>query len=76
MKFANATLIKKNSDDGLFEVNENVQIGAQYVIDLDTLRVEEGYNIVFNKRWKREIVNVVDGGWFPTELLKIEEVFH
>ena len=68
-----AKLIKKSSDDGLF--NMHVPIGKEYLIDLDTLNVRDGYNMKKDIRWTKEIVEMVNetGGFeglIPTELIE------
>ncbi|MCK5317557.1 MAG: hypothetical protein KAJ55_06560 [Anaerolineales bacterium] len=73
-----AVLIKQETEDGLFEMWEDVPLGKFYTVDNTTIRMAHGYNGVKHKHWYMEIVNVVEGedvvGFMPTELLKIEGV--
>jgi len=76
MNIVPALLIKKISDDGLFEAHDEIEIGTEYFVDIDSIRVQKGFNILKMEYWFKEIVNIVepDGlhlGWFPTELLNI-----
>ncbi len=75
MRTAKATLIKHKTNDGLVQVWEQVPIGKEYTVDLDSRCVSSGYNYKKNKKWKREIINMIgdDIGWMPTELLNIQE---
>jgi len=71
----NAILIKKITNDGLVEIQDDVKIGRSYTVDDRTIRVVIGFNQDLKKKWIRLIVDVADdegSGWFPTELLKIE----
>lgn len=71
----NAILIKKITDDGLVEVQDDVEIGKSYTVDDKTIRTEAGFNHVLEKKWIRLVIEIIDDegpGWFPTELLKIE----
>ncbi len=36
-KLAKAKLIKRKTEDGFFEVFENVPLGKEYLVDLNTL---------------------------------------
>lgn len=69
-----AVLIKLETDDGLVSFKDHIQIGTEYTVDLDSKRVEKGFNFEKQKKWEREIINVVGGddGWIPTELLDIK----
>jgi len=73
-----AVLIKTKSDDGLFNIREDIPIGKEYFVDLDSRRVVKGYNTVHKVEWKKEIINLIDDelchGWMPTELLEIERI--
>lgn len=68
-----AKLVKTRTDDGLFETMPGVRIGREYIVDLSTKRVSKGYNIEKRVWWWKEIIGIKGGGWFPTEMLKIEE---
>ena len=71
----NAILIKKITDDGLVEIQDDVKIGRSYTVDDRTIRMALGFNTEQKKKWQRLIIDIIDdegAGWFPTELLKIE----
>lgn len=69
MRLVTATLIKLSSDDGLFEVLDEVPLGKKYRVDLDTVEIARGFNTDEMREWKREIIFTDDDQWFPTELL-------
>ena len=64
-----AKLIKRRTDDGLFEIEDHISLGKEYRIDLDTLQIGTGVNSEKEVWWEREIVFMNDTEWFPTELL-------
>ena len=68
-----AELIKKTTEDGLIEIADNIEIGKIYQVDINSIQMVEGINIVHNTRWEREMIFAVndEAGWMPTELLKI-----
>ncbi len=68
MYIVKAKLVKRKSDNGFFEVFENVPLGKIYLIDLDTISEREGFHIPTKTFWKCTIVDT-DSGWFPIELL-------
>lgn len=73
--FRIATLIKRTTDDGLVEIQDNVEVGRQYLVDDSTIRIASGYNHVKKKTWTRLVIDVREDEnvrWFPTELLRIE----
>lgn len=74
MKIAKAILIKKETADQLVTAKEHVQIGKEYLVDLDTRRMTKGFNYKKQMFWEREIINMAgdDKGWWPTEMLQIE----
>ena len=71
-----AELIKRTTEDGLVEIEDNVPLGKTYNVDINSIRMAEGVNIVKNIKWEREVINIVDemgDWWMPTELLKIRK---
>ena len=68
-----AKLIKRKTDDGLVEVHDHVPLGRIYQVDLSTRKMSRGMNLNTGQIWERETV-LIEGLWFPTELLEIEEV--
>jgi len=75
MNIKRATLKKKESEDKCYSVFDDVQVGKEYFVDMDTKQLMSGYNIVLKKEWKdREMVrDIMDGGYLPTELLEIHD---
>lgn len=73
MKIVHAKLIKRITDDGLMEVQDDVFIGRKYRVDLDSLMVLNLFNVDVKKAHCKELItNVEEGGQLPTELLEIE----
>ena len=70
MRLVTATLIKRTTEDGLFEVFDHVPVGKKYKVDLDTLQIGSGFNTIKKQCWTREIVFTLDDEWFPVELLE------
>jgi len=71
-----AELIKRKTEDGLVEMNDDIPIGKIYQVDLSTIRTGKGLNTVHNIKWEREVIDVKDDDagdwrWMPTELLSI-----
>jgi len=72
-----AILKKRITDDGLVEIQDHVQLGTDYLVDINSITIGKGFNIEKKVLWEREIVYAKDGDewlWFPTELLEIEGV--
>jgi len=73
MTLRDATLIKKATTDGLFEMRDDVPLGRRYVVDMDSRQKHEFFNTVHCVRHYKEMVWEVTGGYLPVELLSIEE---
>lgn len=73
MRVGKAILIKRKTDDGLFEIQDDVPLGREYLVNLDTRISGDGINTETGEFWRREIIFMVDGEWFPTEMLDIRE---
>ncbi len=69
---ARATLIKLKTDDGFVEMHDDVPLGRVYLVELTTRRMRRGMHLPTRSTWQREMVEDVEGGWLPTELLRIE----
>lgn len=67
-----AKLIKRITDDECFEVFDDVPIGKEYIVDLDTIAKVGGYNVKKDVWWYREIIYTNEKRYFPVELLEIE----
>lgn len=72
-----ATLKKLKSADGFWAVNNGVEIGKTYMVDLDTIRIEEWMNKPTGKHFKCEVIDAMNENEeyapFPTELLQIDK---
>jgi len=75
MYIVTATLKKKKTDDGYFEVFEDVPIGKEYFIDLDSIQNKMGINLPTGKTFECKIVQTNEG-WFPIELLDYSKSLH
>jgi len=65
-------LIKRKTDDGLMEIEDNIPLGKIYEVDLSTKKSLRGMNIQTGQLWERLMVQI-DGQWFPLELLEVIE---
>ena len=78
MPLIKVRLIKRTTDDGLVEVEDHIEVGKEYVAEVDTKSMVDGFNVDKNKLWEREMVlcfGVPGGhealaGWMPTEILE------
>ena len=76
IRVVDAKLIKRVTDDGMIEVEDHVELGRKYIVNLDSRRTESGFNTIQEKHWTREVIDVIDVDgdyWWPTELLEIDE---
>ncbi len=51
------------------EFRDDIPLGKVYLVNLATRRIWGGFNIDKGLSWEREMVQAVEGGWLPTELL-------
>ena len=76
MLLAKATLIKLQTEDGMFSLHDHIVVGKVYTVDLSSCVVEKGYNVEFKKIWRREVVDIIEEGkvvgYMPTELIDID----
>jgi len=72
MNIRKAKLIKRRTDDGMFEVKDHLKIGLKYYIYINSIILSDGFHTPTKTPWHREIVFCTDGQWLPTELLKID----
>lgn len=82
MKIAMAKLIKLKTEDGFFQMKDHIEVGKLYVVDLDSIHVARGMNLLLMCQWDKEIISTLDGrlltsdfgavnGWLPTEIIEI-----
>ena len=69
-----AYLTKLKSDDGLMEMRVNINIGRMYMVETDSLRESEFFNVDRAKLHRKMVVDVVDEngtklGILPCELI-------
>lgn len=72
MAWTKATLIKRKTNDGFWEVEDNVPIGKEYMVDRKSIKVVKAYNIPSNVFHKAMVIKCSEGVLFPLELLKLE----
>ena len=73
MKIVKAKLIKRETDDKLMQVNDDIPDGKEFIVDLDVKQVFELFNKERNIADKKEMVKDVSGGFLPVELLELGE---
>ena len=67
-----AKLIKKKSDDGYYEMMDHVQLGTEYMVDIESINITKSYNMPHGVFFHAELIQVDNDEWLPTELLSIE----
>ena len=73
-----ATLIKLKTDDGLVEFSPGIEVGREYIVDLNSIRRDQtlmhfdikGASI----NHRKDLIWTWDGQWLPMECLKIAGV--
>jgi hypothetical protein len=65
-----AKLTKRQTSDGLLEMGDQISLGREYRVDLSTIQIRGGYNFIHRVEWEREMVQDIEGGWLPTEMLE------
>lgn len=74
-----AKLVKRCTDDGLCDVQDHIEIGKIYHVDLRTVRTQRMKNVAKGVWHTKTIIDVVNPtthvreGWFAYELLQIAE---
>jgi hypothetical protein len=63
-------LVKKATDDGLVEFEDDVPLGRKYLVDMESTRVILLLDDMTGGCHMKEIIYTVDGMWLPTECLK------
>lgn len=67
-----AKLIKRVTSDGLMSMGDQVSLGKEYQVKLNTKQFQSGFNYIKKEFWRREMIEDANGGWLPTELLQWE----
>lgn len=75
MRLIFAILIKHKTNDGAFEMADNVKLGKIYVVDADSIRTVMGINIKNRIPfvWRHEIISTRTGNMIPLEMIQLEE---
>jgi len=68
-----AKLIKLKTDDGFFELFEDVDLGKEYEVDTSTIGEYEWYNTVHDVKFKKLMIEDVNGGLLPLEVLEFNK---
>lgn len=69
-----AVLKKTRSDDGIFQMHEDVRVGKRYRVILDSRRIRRVSNPVLMRVVDREMIQDADTlEWLPVELLDIQK---
>lgn len=66
-----AEIVKTKTDDGMFEVDAKF-LNSRFQVILESRRQGVIYNVEHRKHTSRQVINKVEGGWLPVELLRIE----
>lgn len=64
-------LKKSKTDDGFCEMHEDVKIGTEYLVDLDTLHDLDLLHIKTGTKHVKQVVSADNGRWLPMELLEV-----
>lgn len=73
MKIVKAKLLKRETDDKLMQVNDDIPDGKEFFVDLDVKKHMEFFNKDCKIAHKKEMVKDVCGGFLPVELLELGE---
>jgi hypothetical protein len=74
MRLVTATLVKRTTEDGYFSINDNIELGKEYRVNLFSRRLLNFENLERGFKGKKEFIYGVDvKEWMPTELLNIPE---
>jgi len=65
-----AKLIKLKTNDGFFELFEDIDLGKEYKVDTSTIGEYEWYDTVHGVRFKKLMIEDVNGELLPLEVLK------
>lgn len=71
MTLVKARLAKLATDDGLVEFKDGVELGREYLIDLDSKQRCWMRNFDRNVRHEKELVYADNGRWLPFECLEL-----
>lgn len=76
MRLSRAHLVKRSTDDGLFEVKDEIVLGKVYFVDLRSIRTVALYNLPKRQFHAKEVITILEhgepAGFIATELLRIE----
>jgi len=73
MRIRKAFLIKKSTDDGLFHMKDNIELGTEYSVDIDSIQSAEFYNIPTQRKFESIVIyDVKAKNFLPVEIFEIE----
>lgn len=72
MAWTKATLTKRKTNDGFWEVQDDVPIGTEYMVDRKSIQVVKALNIPSDTFHKVAMIKCSEGVLFPLELLQLE----
>lgn len=74
MKIIIARLVKSKTDDGLWEMQDHIELGKAYFVDVDSIQVIKAFHKekkIFHER--KMILDIEVGKWIPLEFLDLNE---
>jgi hypothetical protein len=73
MSFVEATLIKAKTDDGLWEMKDEIPLGKEYLVDPESIMVLEAIHIPTGQKHARHMIRCDNRAWMPFEMISIKE---
>lgn len=72
MTIVKARLIAHAPEDGLVEFRDDVPLGTQYDVVLETRRVADLFNSDRQRIHSKELISTPCGCWLPMECLRLQ----
>lgn len=69
--FVTAILVTRQTADGLVEFEDHVELGTEYVVDLDSRRTITLVNVDRHLTHTKDVVDTACGRWLPMECLQL-----
>jgi len=64
--------VKRATDDGMFELEDHVELGKEYEFIWESITTMSGYNTEHKKYWfGRPMIISTNGGALPLEMIEI-----
>jgi hypothetical protein len=67
-----ATLVKRRTDDGFMEMNDDVPIGKVYEVEAGSQRTMQMVHVPTGTPHSKVMIRDVAGGWLAVEMLRLE----